>query len=238
MAEQLDLAALRREREARRGRPAVATASSADASGGGQRLDGEKVEAPPAKRARSGRDPVIYVGGALKDARGHHSLRPPAVPAGAHEVDCRRSSTEVKVTGRVATFAAGLGRLDDKKAGSEAEKRHATEFLLRDAREIDLRRSRGESTWVHCAQGFNRGPSGVLAYLLLYTDATFDQACDAVAAARPRARTRRNTFRAELLELAKRPKLKRADHAAVAIADGGNDPCDDSRRKKAPGVSG
>ena len=69
---------------------------------------------------------------------------------------------------------------------------------------------------------------------MLYTDATFDQACDAVAAARPRARTRRNTFRAELLELAKRPKLKRADHAAVAIADGGNDPCDDSRRKKVP----
>ena len=236
MAEQLDLAALRREREARRGKPApVAAAASADASGG-QRLDGEKVEAPPAKRARAGSSsgPVIYVGGALKDARGHHSLRPPAVPAAAYEVDCRRSSTEVKVTGRVATFAAGLGTLNDKKTGSDAERRHATEFLLRDAREIDLRRSRGEDTWVHCAQGFNRGPSGVLAYLLLYTDATFDQACDAVAAARPRARTQRNTFRAELLELAKRPKLKRADHAAVAIADGGNDPCDDSRRKKVP----
>ena len=154
MAEQLDLAALRREREARRGKPApVAAAASADASGG-QRLDGEKVEAPPAKRARAGSSsgPVIYVGGALKDARGHHSLRPPAVPAAAYEVDCRRSSTEVKVTGRVATFAAGLGTLNDKKTGSDAERRHATEFLLRDAREIDLRRSRGEDTWVHCAQ--------------------------------------------------------------------------------------
>ena len=28
------------------------------------------------------------------------------------------------------------------------------------------------------AQGFNRGPSGLLAYLLLYTDASWEQACD------------------------------------------------------------
>ena len=33
----------------------------------------------------------------------------------------------------------------------------------------------------------------------------------------------------ELLELAKEPKLRRADHRAVLIRDGGNDPCDDKR---------
>ena len=50
-------------------------------------------------------------------------------------------------------------------------------FLRRDAREIHRCLQRGESVWVHCAQGFNRGPSGLLAYLLLYTDASWDQAC-------------------------------------------------------------
>ena len=99
----------------------------------------------------------------------------------------------------------------------------------RDAREIDRALSRGESVWVHCAQGFNRGPSGLLAYLLQFTDATWDQACDAVRSARARARTRHNTFVNELLELAKEPKLRHADHTKLDIRDGGNDPADERR---------
>ena len=43
---------------------------------------------------------------------------------------------------------------------------------------------------MHCAQGFNRGPSGLLAYLLLYTDASWEQACDLGVRIRVRVRVR------------------------------------------------
>jgi len=228
MSGAIDLAALRREREARRGAPPPVDSGAADGSGaGGRRLDGADA-APPAKHARPAAVPTIWCGGALKDASGSHSLRPPPVPARAVEVDCRKSSTEVKVVGRVASFAPGLGALRDKPPETDAEKRLATEFLVRDAGLIDRSLSRGEDVWVHCAQGFNRGPSGVLAYLLLYTDADWKQACRLVEAARPRARGKRNTFRHELKALG--PRLFRRDHTAVIIRDGGNDPCDDQRR--------
>ena len=69
----------------------------------------------------------------------------------------------------------------------------------------------------------------MLAYFLQYTDASWEQACEAVKSARSRARTKHNTFVKELLELAKEPKIRRADHTAVQIRDGGNDPCDDKR---------
>ena len=122
--------------------------------------------------------PVIYVGGACKDSAGHHALRPAAVPSSAVEVDCRKSGTEVRQQGNIATLASGLGSLNDRKPSTEAERERVLEFLRRDAREIHRCLQRGESVWVHCAQGFNRGPSGLLAYLLLYTDASWEQACD------------------------------------------------------------
>ena len=53
------------------------------------------------------------------------------------------------------------------------ERQLVFDFLLRDSRMIARECERGCATWVHCAQGFNRGPSGVLAFLLLYTDATW-----------------------------------------------------------------
>ena len=50
---------------------------------GPRRLDGQPVSlAPPAKRAAKEADlsrPCIFVGGALKDSSGRHSLRPPPV---------------------------------------------------------------------------------------------------------------------------------------------------------------
>jgi len=181
---------------------------------------------PPPKRARSA-GPASYVGGALKDSGGSHSLRPPTVPADAVEIDCRRSGTEIKQRGNIATLAAGLGSLHDRKPTNDREKQHVLDFLNRDADHIDRELTRGQSVWVHC--GFNRGPSGVLAYLLQYTDATWDQACGAVRAARRRARTHHNTFEAELQELALQPKKKHAPFSRVVILDGGNDPADDKR---------
>ena len=186
--------------------------------------DANKRQAGP---SRSG-GPVIYVGGACKDSAGHHALRPAAVPSSTVEVDCRKSGTEVRQQGNVATLASGLGSLHDRKPASDAERERVLEFLKRDAREISKSLQRGESVWVHCAQGFNRGPSGLLAYLLLYTDASWEEACDLVKAARPRARTRHNTFREQLEQIARGPKGF-ADHTSLDIRDGGNDPCDDKR---------
>ena len=176
---------------------------------------------------------MIYVGGACKDSAGHHTLRPDAVPSSAVEVDCRKSGTEVRVQGNIATLAAGLGSLHDRKPASEAERERVLDFLRRDAMAIDKCLRCGESVWVHCAQGFNRGPSGLLAYLLLYTDTpSWEAACALVKAARPRARTRHNTFREQLEQLAHGAKAHPpplADQRSLDIRDGGNDPCDDNR---------
>ena len=185
---------------------------------------------PPAKRSKAdGPTPRIFLGGACKNDAGHHSLRPPQVPADAYEVDCRKSGTEVKVQGNIARLAPGLGSLHDRKPTDAKEEGLIMDFLKRDAREIDRALSEGRHVWVHCAQGFNRGPSGLLAFLLLYTDATFDQACDVVRRARPRARTRHNTFIEQLTKLSREPKIKHAVHSGLAIVDGGNDPADDRR---------
>ena len=131
-------------------------------------------------------------------------MRPPQVPSKAYEVDCRRSGTEIKQVGNVASLTSGLGSLNDKKPESQGESLHVLAWLERDAREVDRALRRGEHVWCHCAQGFNRGPSGVLAYLLSYTDATWQQACRRVSDARSRARTTRNTFHVELLMLSKK----------------------------------
>ena len=64
-----------------------------------------------------------------------------------------------------------------------------------------------------------------MAYLLLYTDATLEQACAVVRRARSRARTnvqgKANTFIEQLAKVAQLPKIKFADHTRVAIVDGG-----------------
>lgn len=258
----IDFAALRREREARRGAPppvapdapAANTAQPslgpqdmparmraaldrhemAERFGHGRRLGEEttepKEEQGGGKRLKGAQtQPTIFVGGACKNHAGHHSVRPPQVPADAFEVDCRKSGTEVKVQGNIARLSAGLGSLHDRKPKDAKEEALVMDFLQRDAREIDRALSEGRNVWVHCAQGFNRGPSGLLAFLLLYTDATFDQACDAVRRARPRARTRHNTFVEQLTKLSLQSKIKHALHSRVAIVDGGNDPDDDRR---------
>ena len=213
-------------------RAALERREKAERMGHGRRLGdsdaADEVKEPAPKKSKAN-SPTIYVGGACKSDAGHHSLRPPQVPADAVEVDCRKSGTEVKVQGNIAGFAPGLGSLHDRKPTDAKEEHFVMDFLKRDAREIDRTLSEGRSVWVHCAQGFNRGPSGVLAYLLLYTDATLDQACDAVRRARPRARTHKNTFIEQLTKLSTQSKIKHALHSRVAIVDGGNDPADDRR---------
>ena len=210
----IDFAALRREREARHGAPAPVERDR-ERSTQGAAPSSPSTAPPSSKRRRRGENlatldaapltgPTIFVGGALKDSRGRHSLRPPQVPSKAYEVDCRRSGTEIKQVGNVASLTSGLGSLNDKKPKSQAESLHVLAWLERDAREVDRALRRGEHVWCHCAQGFNRGPSGVLAYLLSYTDATWQQACRRVSDARSRARTTRNTFHVELLMLSKK----------------------------------
>lgn len=223
MSGAIDFAALRLEREARqKARPAAAESAPRAPA-----LASATMTIPQPAVCGS---PVIYVGGALKDSSGRYSLRPPQVPAHTVEVDCRRSETEVKMSGNIARLSAGLGNLDDKRPETEAEKRLAIDFLLRNAAQVDLALSRGSSVWVHCAQGFNRGPSGLLAWMLLYTDASYEQACDRVKAARPRARTHKNTFSAELQQLLVLHSKKRfTDHQSFVIVDGGNDPSDLTR---------
>lgn len=250
----IDFAALRLEREARQRQanpaPEAATpapaAPAAPASEPGpapasirRRPDGADGIVPPVPKRLAGAGPAIYVGGALKDSSGNHYVRPPQVPADAVEVDCRSSGTEVKVRGNIASLSAGLGSLVDKKPETEQEKRLAFDFLLRNAAQVDLAIARGSSVWVHCAQGYNRGPSGLIAWLLLYTDATFEQACALVKAARPRARTTKNTFVSELQQLlVQRSKFKFADHTQFRIVDGGNDPSDDTRAAERAAAQG
>ena len=243
--ETIDFAALRREREARHGAPSAASSSvapvhvassAASVHDPGGRLDGgpaDEEPEPAAKRQRSCRA-VIYVGGACKEASGRdRTIRPREVPHDAREVDCRQQGAEVRFSGNVASLAPGLGRVHDVKPITVAEKELALECLKRHARDIHalLGTSMSGNLWVHCAQGKNRGPSGVLAYLLMYTTATWEEACAKVGAARPRAQTngrdgriaRENTFIEQLLLLAEEPKLGHADLGGIDIKNGGDD---------------
>jgi len=75
-----------------------------------------------------------------------------------------------------------------------------TRFLRESARLIQQARARGEAVWVHCTEGINRGPAGLLAYLLIYEDRvkSLADAFRLVEAVRKKARTTRNTFVVEL----------------------------------------
>ena len=108
-----------------------------------------------------------------------------------------------------------------KRPETDEQKRHALAFLQRDADAIHKLLERGESAWVHCTEGINRGPSGVMAYLLLYTDATLEDAQDAVGSVRSRANVKKNTFLEQLRVIAARQKVFPRPHASVEIRDGG-----------------
>ena len=55
--------------------------------------------------------------------------------------------------------------------------------------------------WVHCAQGINRGPAGLMAFLLLHTDIPSLKAVHKLIKKRRKARTKSNTFAKELEEI-------------------------------------
>ncbi|KAJ1618116.1 hypothetical protein T492DRAFT_1095133 [Pavlovales sp. CCMP2436] len=219
-----NLAELRRERERRHGAPPPDAAAPAltralllGEAGGGRRLDGIAVEAEVVADAAMFKT-TIFVGGLT----GPGGQRPGVVPTDALEVDCRQWGIEVVVTGNIGRLQAGPGHLKDLKPSNESSKRLVLDFLRRDAEMIYQSVMRGEqAVWVHCAQGINRGPSGLLAFLLLYTDATWEQACRLVKAVRPRARTQNNTFALQLQSLQPiLPKLSLIPYSTLDIVDG------------------
>ena len=139
----------------------------------------------------------------------------------ATEVDCRLWESAwkpVAAGSRVFTLNHGEGRLHDTRAETEVARARNIRFLTESARLIQQARSRGESVWVHCtevrqqrtehqpahvgripSQGINRGPAGLLAYLLLHTDVpSLRDAYRVVKRVRGKARTRSNTFSTEL----------------------------------------
>ena len=202
------LAAERRARQAQKAAeaapaaaptPAEPAAPTPEPTGSGRRLrDGAEVApAPAAKRAAvagsgSPLDGILLSG--VEDA-------PPEAER-ATEVDCRNWGAGFEAEGassRVFRFTSGEGKLADRKGGDfERNVRH----LTNSARAVADARGRGETVWVHCSMGMNRGPAGVMAYLLLHTEVpTLREAhrlLKAHDAHRGKAKCRSNTFAREL----------------------------------------
>lgn len=119
------------------------------------------------------------------------------------EVDCRlddASFVAEKEGSHIFRLQDGEGNLRDRRGGDfERNVRH----LSKSAARIAHARAEGKGVWVHCHQGINRGPAGLIAYLLLHTEVeSLAAAFEAVAAMRSKARTHRNTFAAELAAIA------------------------------------
>ena len=101
-------------------------------------------------------------------------------------------------------LTAGEGRLRDRKGGDHQRNiRH----LKKSAGRIKQARARNGGrgrVWVHCFAGINRGPAGLLAYLLLHTKVPSLAAAHAVVKRmRRKARTSSNTFASELEDICK-----------------------------------
>ena len=181
---------------------ATPAADSGDRSsvttGSGRRLrDGaDVVIEPTAQRQR------IAVGSALEGIFLSGVEDAPPEAKHATEIDCRKWEAGFEAEGassRVFKFKCGEGKLNDRKGGDfERNVRHLTNSALK---VVDARR-RGETVWVHCSMGMNRGPAGVIAYLLLHTDVPtlreVHRLVKELDAHRRKARTRSNTFAAEL----------------------------------------
>lgn len=136
---------------------------------------------------------------------------PPDVTAGVRakeivEVDCRLWEAEWKPSApnsRVFTLSSGEGHLADKRAETDAERERNIRHLVESARRIHEARKQGKRVWVHCHLGRNRGPGGLLAYLLIHTKvSSLAEAFARVKAHDSRtpkiAATRSNTFALEL----------------------------------------
>ena len=179
--------------------------------------DGPPPQAPPAKKRRRGGG-----GGAPAAATEHDHLlegvylsgiadKPlAACAADVVEVDCRHDGAGFVAeggSGRVFRLTAGEGRLRDRKGGDHQRNvRHLTKSAGRIARARAHGGGGGKGrVWVHCFAGINRGPAGLIAYLLLHTRVPSLAAAHAlVKRARPKARCRSNTFAAELQDICKK----------------------------------
>jgi hypothetical protein len=207
----LDGEAVKAAPESSARQPAAADADARSpkllASGaGGHRLDGGAVEA--AAESEADHDPLlgVFLSG-VKDQPSE------AKEADVIEVDCRCDDATFKAgTGgdgpKVFRLVAGEGSLKDRPGGDfERNVRH----LKSSASKIAAARARGAGgrgrVWVHCTEGINRGPAGLIAYLLLHTRTpSLEAAYKRVKAARARARCENNTFASEL------------EHICVALA--------------------
>jgi hypothetical protein len=125
------------------------------------------------------------------------------------EVDCRLWETGFEARagsgGRVFTLSHGEGKLADKPADTEVERERNIRHLTKSADKVRDAIKSGKPVWIHCHMGINRGPAGLMAYLLLHT------AVPSLAAVfelikehdqhRRRAHTARNTFAKELARI-------------------------------------
>jgi len=104
------------------------------------------------------------------------------------EVDCR-------------TFSSG--HFSDRQARSSMAFARNVRALRELAGKIHQARAAGNVVYVHCAEGKNRGPAALIAYLLLHVPAvkSLESAFTRVRAVRQKARTDTNTFYQELLHI-------------------------------------
>mmetsp|Transcript_25053 Transcript_25053/g.64694 ORF Transcript_25053/g.64694 Transcript_25053/m.64694 type:complete len:226 (+) Transcript_25053:46-723(+) len=125
----------------------------------------------------------------------------------AVEVDCRLddASFVAEVEGsHIFRLQDGEGNLRDRPAHSGGDVERNIRHLSKSAARIAQARAEGKAVWVHCHQGINRGPAGLIAYLLLHTNVpSLEAAFEAVKAMRAKARTQNNTFATELTAIAR-----------------------------------
>lgn len=101
------------------------------------------------------------------------------------EVDCRDFSG---------------GHFNDRKARDKAAFVRNLCALREFAARIHTARTASRAVYVHCAEGKNRGPASVIAYLMIYVPSvqSLEEAFLWVRRIRHRARTESNTFHKEL----------------------------------------
>ena len=145
--------------------------------------------------------------GSVVDARG---LSLPRKSTDYTEVACYSDEADFEAAGqnpKVFTLQPGMGKLKDKPAKSDQESERNIKHLKKSAKKIFKARQRDEDVWVHCQAGINRGPAGLIAYLMLHTEVeSLHEAHKLINSVRRKAHTTYtnspNTFSTELERIA------------------------------------
>merc|ERR1719296_88472 len=119
-------------------------------------------------------------------------------------VDCRRFSS---------------GRFRDIQASSSLTFARNVRALRELAGDIHKARVNDNMVYVHCAEGKNRSPAALIAYLLLYVSSvrSLETAFSLVGALRKEARTNTNTFYQELLHICRLKGKTVMDHSRCHV---------------------